>query len=65
MFIACKYEEIYPPEMKDFTYVCDNAYTKDELFNQEGLILQTLEFNITTPSAFRFLERYARVAEFD
>lgn len=28
MFIACKYEEIYCPELKDFVYVTDNAYNK-------------------------------------
>jgi hypothetical protein len=28
MFIACKYEEIYAPEVKDFIYVTDSAYTK-------------------------------------
>ena len=27
--------------------------------------MQTLNFNITTPSSFRFLERYAGVAEFN
>lgn len=39
LFIACKYEEIYPPEVKDLIYVCDNAYNKKELFEQEGNIL--------------------------
>jgi cyclin B len=28
LFIACKYEEIYPPDLKDFVYITDNAYTK-------------------------------------
>ena len=28
MFIASKYEEIYAPEVKDFAYVTDSAYTK-------------------------------------
>jgi hypothetical protein len=27
MFIASKYEEIYAPEVKDFAYVTDSAYT--------------------------------------
>jgi hypothetical protein len=27
----------------------------------EGAILSALEFNLTAPSSFRFLERYARV----
>jgi cyclin B len=26
--IACKYEEIYPPELKDFVFITDHAYTK-------------------------------------
>lgn len=28
LLIACKYEEIYPPEVKDFVYITDRAYTK-------------------------------------
>lgn len=31
LFIASKFEEIYAPELKDFVYVCDNAYTKEEI----------------------------------
>jgi len=29
MLIACKYEEIYAPEIKDFIYMTDKAYTKE------------------------------------
>lgn len=29
MNIAAKYEEIYPPEMKDFVMICDGAYKKE------------------------------------
>ena len=28
MLIASKYEEIYPPFLKDFIYITDQAYTK-------------------------------------
>ena len=28
LFIASKYEEIYPPEIKDFVFITDNAYSK-------------------------------------
>ena len=28
LFIASKYEEIYPPELKDFIYITDRAYSK-------------------------------------
>ena len=26
LMMACKYEEIYSPDIEDFTYICDNAY---------------------------------------
>lgn len=63
--IACKYEEIYAPEVKDFVYVTDNAYTKEEVLDMEGKILSALEFNITTPSSYRFLERFGALANLD
>lgn len=58
MLIASKYEEIYAPEVRDFVFITDNAYTKEEILTMEMSILTTLQFNITTPSAFRFLERF-------
>jgi len=27
--IASKYEEIYPPSLEDYIFICDNAYTSD------------------------------------
>ena len=35
MLIASKYEEIYAPEVRDFVYITDNAYTKDEILLME------------------------------
>lgn len=61
MWIACKYEEIYPPELKDFVYITDNAYTNKDILKLEYEVLRTLEFNVTTPSTFRFLERYSKL----
>jgi len=65
MLIASKYEEIYPPEVKEFEYVTDRAYKKDEILDMEGKILGCLRFNLTTPSSLRFLERYSMVARLD
>jgi cyclin B len=31
MLVASKYEEIYSPEIRDFIYICDKAYTKDDI----------------------------------
>lgn len=65
MLIACKYEEIYPPIVKDFVYITDNAYTKEEILEMERLILVTLDFNIQTVSPLRFLERYTKIVKTD
>lgn len=46
MLIACKYEEIYPPIVKDFVYITDNAYTKEEILEMEKNMLQALDFDI-------------------
>ena len=56
LLIACKYEEIYPPLIKSFIYITDNAYNKDELLNMEKKILSKLEFNICFPSPLRYME---------
>ena len=65
LFIACKYEEIYWPEIKDFIYMTDNAYDRNQMINMENDILKALEFNIVIPSSFRFLEIYKQFLKFD
>lgn len=51
MMIVSKFEEIYPPSIKDYVCVCDKAYTQDEFLDTEADILQTLQFDLAiTPS---------------
>ena len=65
MFIASKYEDIYPPEVKDFSYITDNAYTNKEILKMEMEILTTLNFNITFPTPYRFIEIYRKLLNLD
>lgn len=58
MFIASKYEDIYPPPVIDFANITDNAYTTTQIFEMEFSVLSTLNFNITCCSPYRFLERF-------
>jgi len=60
MFIACKYEEIYPPELKDFVYITDGAYVKSEVLNMEYKMLKSLEFNVTFPTQWSIFEIYRK-----
>eukprot|EP00578_Thalassiosira_sp_NH16_P002373 CAMPEP_0181130736 /NCGR_PEP_ID=MMETSP1071-20121207/30028_1 /TAXON_ID=35127 /ORGANISM="Thalassiosira sp., Strain NH16" /LENGTH=377 /DNA_ID=CAMNT_0023216837 /DNA_START=209 /DNA_END=1342 /DNA_ORIENTATION=- len=65
LLIASKYEEIYPPELRDLVYICDRAYSKLEILDMEEIILKKLEYQITIPSAHAFLVRYLKAAHAD
>lgn len=58
MLIASKYEEIYAPEVRDFVYITDKTYTKDEILKMEYKILSSLNFDILSVSPLIFLKRY-------
>ena len=58
MLIASKYEEIYAPEVRDFVYITDRTYTKNEILDMEYKILSTLDFDILHVSPYTFLRRY-------
>ena len=58
LFIAGKYEEIYPPHIKEFSDVTDKTYSKYEILQMESNILLALQFNLTFPTSYRFLQRY-------
>lgn len=63
--IATKYEEIYPPSVKDFIHLSDYKYTKEQILTMEKNILLSLQFEIQQTSAYRFLERYHKIARAD
>jgi cyclin B len=65
LLIASKYEEIYPPELRDLVYICDRAYSKNEILEMEEIILKKLQYQITIPSAHAFLVRYLKAAHAD
>lgn len=55
MFIAAKYEEIYPPDVREFVYITDDTYTKTQVIRMENLILRVLAFDLTAPTPLAFL----------
>ena len=58
LLIASKYEEIYPPEVKDCVFITDNAYDRPEILAMESSILIQLAYQITVPTGYHFLTRY-------
>lgn len=63
MFIASKYEEVSPPEINEFVFICDYLYTKEEILLMESDILTILNFELTYCSPLHFLERYCYLNE--
>ncbi len=56
LFIACKYEEILCPDIRDFVYITDKTYSKSEILKMERDILTALNFDVTVPTSFRMFE---------
>lgn len=65
MLIAAKYEEIYAPEIGDFVYMTDNAYTRERILQMQSEVLQRLDFNVTVPCRFGYLERFVKLSHSD
>ena len=60
MFVACKFEEMLCPDVNDFAYITDKAYTKREILQMEIHILKKLKFNISFPLPLHFLRRNSK-----
>jgi hypothetical protein len=61
MLLASKYEEIYAPETRDFVYISDNAYSKDDIFKMEILICTTLEYVFHIKSPIFFISDWSKI----
>ncbi|XP_075506303.1 G2/mitotic-specific cyclin S13-7-like [Primulina tabacum] len=62
MLIACKYEEIWAPEVSDFIALSDNAYVREQVLLMEKAILGKLEWYLTVPTPYVFLVRYIKAS---
>ncbi|KAI3461195.1 hypothetical protein Pfo_017858 [Paulownia fortunei] len=62
MLIACKYEEIWAPEVSDFIAISDNAYVREQVLLMEKAVLGKLEWYLTVPTPYVFLVRYIKAS---
>ncbi|XP_029577321.1 G2/mitotic-specific cyclin-B2 [Salmo trutta] len=65
MLLASKYEEMYSPEIGDFVYITDNAFTKAHIREMEQLILHSLNFELGRPLPLHFLRRASKAGNAD
>ena len=65
LLLAAKYEEIYPPELRDLVHITDRAYNKQEILEMESEIAISLDYQLTIPTVHSFLCRYLKAAHAD
>lgn len=60
LFISAKFEEVRLPNVGDLMYISSNAYTVKEIVDAERHILNTLQYEISTPSPLFFMNQIAK-----
>jgi len=66
LLISTKYEEIYPPSVRQMLKVAANeTIKKEDVLEMEYKILRTLDFGVTFPTPLRFLERLKKLCNAD
>ena len=60
MLLASKYEEMYAPEIGDFVYITDNAYSNAKIRSMEQKILRACDYDFSNPLCIHFLRRISK-----
>jgi len=63
MFIASKYEEIYPPDVGEFVYITDDTYNKRQVLRMEHLVLKVLGFDLSAPTSHLFVSQLGQMSQ--
>jgi cyclin B len=48
--------------VNDFILISDSAYTREQILRMEKAILNRLQWNLTVPTPYVFLVRFAKAA---
>ncbi|XP_001360503.4 G2/mitotic-specific cyclin-B [Drosophila pseudoobscura] len=62
LFIATKYEELFPPAINDFVFITDDTYSAREIRMMELQIFKAIDCNLSRPLPIHFLRRYSKAA---
>ena len=58
-----KLEEIYAPTVDDFVDISANTYTRSEVIEYEMKLSQALDWQLTSVTTFKFIERFLKAAQ--
>ncbi|KDO23251.1 hypothetical protein SPRG_20992 [Saprolegnia parasitica CBS 223.65] len=62
MILASKYEDVHAPSVEDLVYISDHTYTGDRMLEMESMVLDALEFRVSSTHLYHFLERFVLAA---
>ncbi|KJE94017.1 cyclin A [Capsaspora owczarzaki ATCC 30864] len=65
MFVAAKFEEIFPPNVHDFFEIADRTYEVEQIIRMEQAVLKTLRFYVSQPTLLEFINRALKVVGAD
>lgn len=60
LFMAAKYEEIYPPSLADLSKILSSRYSPERILEMESRVLTVVQFNLIFVSCLDVLELIAR-----
>ena len=63
LLIACKYEDIYPPELSELEGMTAHTYTCQQIIDFEIRMLTVLDFHITVPTGLLYIDRFLTLFE--
>jgi len=65
ILLASKFYDRMPPYVDDLVFVCDEAYTREEILKFEVELMTVLEFDINLPVSYLCLRRYGKIVGFN
>ena len=63
LLICTKYEEIYPPEIRDLQHVAEGKFSRSEILYWEIEVLHVISFEVGITSPYFFLTRYRKMLQ--
>lgn len=60
--MACKFEEVNPPALSEFSFMTDNSVTKADIVATERQLASAFRFVLQSVTPYCFLHRFTRAA---
>uniref|UniRef100_A0A0R3RU23 Cyclin N-terminal domain-containing protein n=1 Tax=Elaeophora elaphi TaxID=1147741 RepID=A0A0R3RU23_9BILA len=62
LLLASKFEEIYPPEMKEFARITSYTFHEKEIMRMERIVFARVAYQLLAPTSWWFASRLLRMA---